>query len=127
LRTGRARTSRPEGDFASAGAVHLDVFDRLDKNFAQVEVGSFGHRRAATGVLAPVGVAVTALVVVVAAVCIAQDAIDSLQLVRPLPGAVDIHEFAMDSVSGDPVSTTPFLVRSRGIVGSLMRSRYRRP
>ena len=33
-----------EGDFASAGAIYLDVVDRLPKNFAQVEIGSFGHR-----------------------------------------------------------------------------------
>jgi TonB-dependent receptor-like protein len=51
-----------EGDFASAGAIHLDVFDRLDKNFAQVEIGSFGHRRAVTGMSPPVGVAGTVLV-----------------------------------------------------------------
>jgi hypothetical protein len=51
-----------EGDFASAGAIHLDVFDRLDKNFAQVEIGNFGHRRAVTGMSAPVGVAGTVLV-----------------------------------------------------------------
>ncbi|WP_072386050.1 TonB-dependent receptor [Hyphomicrobium sp. CS1BSMeth3] len=45
-----------EGDFASAGAVHLDIVDKLERNFAQVEVGSFGHRRAVTGMSAPVGV-----------------------------------------------------------------------
>ena len=31
-----------DGDFASAGAIYLDVADKLEKNFAQVEVGSFG-------------------------------------------------------------------------------------
>lgn len=44
-----------EGDFASAGAVHLDIVDRLEKNFGQIEIGSFGHRRAVTGMSAPVG------------------------------------------------------------------------
>jgi hypothetical protein len=44
-----------EGDFSSAGAVHLDVVDSLEKNFAQLEIGSFGHRRAVTGMSAPVG------------------------------------------------------------------------
>ena len=44
-----------EGDFASAGAVYLDVVDRLAKSFAQVEVGSFGHERAVTGMSVPVG------------------------------------------------------------------------
>ncbi|KAB2937246.1 TonB-dependent receptor [Hyphomicrobium sp.] len=44
-----------EGDFASAGAIHLDIVDRLEKNFAQVELGSFGHRRAVAGMSAPVG------------------------------------------------------------------------
>lgn len=44
-----------EGDFASAGAIHLDIADRFDKNFATVEIGSFGHRRAVTGMSAPVG------------------------------------------------------------------------
>jgi outer membrane receptor protein involved in Fe transport len=44
-----------EGDFSSAGAIHLDIVDRLERNFGQVEVGSFGHRRAVTGMSAPVG------------------------------------------------------------------------
>jgi hypothetical protein len=44
-----------EGDFASAGAIYLDVVDRLDKNFAQIEYGSFGHQRMVTGVSVPVG------------------------------------------------------------------------
>jgi hypothetical protein len=44
-----------EGDFASAGAVYLDVVDRLAKNFVQVEVGSFGHERAVAGMSVPVG------------------------------------------------------------------------
>ena len=50
-----------EGDFASAGAIYLDVVDRLDKNFAQVELGSFGHQRFVTGVSVPVGPAGTLL------------------------------------------------------------------
>lgn len=45
-----------EGDFSSAGAVHLDVVDKLEKNFAGVEIGSFGHRRAVTGMSSPMGV-----------------------------------------------------------------------
>jgi outer membrane receptor protein involved in Fe transport len=44
-----------EGDFSSAGAIHLDIVDRLERNFGQVEVGSFGHRRAVAGMSAPVG------------------------------------------------------------------------
>ncbi|MGE3065584.1 MAG: TonB-dependent receptor [Hyphomicrobiaceae bacterium] len=44
-----------EGDFASAGAIHLDVADRLEKNLAQVEFGSFGHRRAVTAMTVPAG------------------------------------------------------------------------
>lgn len=34
-----------EGDFASAGAVHIDYVDRLPRNLAQVTVGSFGYKR----------------------------------------------------------------------------------
>lgn len=44
-----------EGDFSSAGAIHLDAFDTLPKNFGQFEVGSFGHRRAVAGASMPVG------------------------------------------------------------------------
>ncbi len=44
-----------EGDFSSAGAIHLDAYDKLPNNFGQVEFGSFGHRRAVAGVSAPVG------------------------------------------------------------------------
>jgi len=51
-----------DGDFASAGAIYLDVADKLEKNLAQVEVGSFGHRRAVAGMSAPVGMAGTVLV-----------------------------------------------------------------
>ena len=51
-----------EGDFSSAGAVYLDAVDRLEKSFAQVEIGSFGHRRAVTGMSAPVGLDGTVLV-----------------------------------------------------------------
>lgn len=34
-----------DGDFASAGAIYLDVFDRPG-NFAKVEIGDFGYQRA---------------------------------------------------------------------------------
>jgi outer membrane receptor protein involved in Fe transport len=34
-----------EGDFASAGAVHIDYIDKPARNLAQVTVGSFGYRR----------------------------------------------------------------------------------
>ncbi len=34
-----------EGDFASAGAVHIDYVDKLPRNLAQVSIGSFGYRR----------------------------------------------------------------------------------
>ncbi|MBX3515057.1 MAG: TonB-dependent receptor [Xanthobacteraceae bacterium] len=34
-----------EGDFASAGAVHIDYVDRLPKNLVQVTLGSFGYKR----------------------------------------------------------------------------------
>lgn len=43
-----------EGDFASAGAVHLETV-APQTNFAQVEYGSFGHRRAVGAVAAPLG------------------------------------------------------------------------
>ncbi|WP_295558149.1 TonB-dependent receptor [uncultured Hyphomicrobium sp.] len=51
-----------EGDFASAGAIHLDVFDRPTPSFAKVEVGEFGHRRAVAASSAPVGVDGTVMV-----------------------------------------------------------------
>jgi hypothetical protein len=44
-----------EGDFSSAGAIHLDAPDRLARNFAQVELGSFGHQRALAAASTPVG------------------------------------------------------------------------
>ncbi len=44
-----------EGNFASAGAIHVDYVDKLTKNFGQVEVGSFGHRRAVGAMSAPTG------------------------------------------------------------------------
>jgi outer membrane cobalamin receptor len=34
-----------EGDFASAGAVHIDYVDKLARNLSQVTVGSFGYKR----------------------------------------------------------------------------------
>jgi hypothetical protein len=51
-----------EGDFSSAGAIHLDVADTLDKSFAQIEAGSFGHRRAVAGVSDRIGLAGTLLI-----------------------------------------------------------------
>jgi hypothetical protein len=44
------------GDFASAGAIDLDIVDRLPKNFAQLEIGSFGHRRAVGVASVPAGI-----------------------------------------------------------------------
>lgn len=52
----------PEGDFSSAGAIHLDIADKLEKNFGRIEVGSFGHRRAVAGMSAPTGLDGTVLV-----------------------------------------------------------------
>ncbi|MCZ7594563.1 MAG: TonB-dependent receptor [Hyphomicrobium sp.] len=51
-----------EGDFASAGAIHLDVFDRPQPNFAKVEIGEFGHRRAVAATSAPMGLGGTMMV-----------------------------------------------------------------
>jgi hypothetical protein len=34
-----------EGDFASAGNLHISLIDRLEKNIAQVTFGSFGYQR----------------------------------------------------------------------------------
>src|SRR5262245_868957 len=44
-----------EADFAAAGAISLDIVGRLDKSFAQIEYGSFGHQRMVTGASVPVG------------------------------------------------------------------------
>jgi hypothetical protein len=44
-----------EGDFASAGAIHLDYLSTLPRNFGQIEVGSFNYRRAVAGMSVPVG------------------------------------------------------------------------
>jgi len=44
-----------EGNFASAGAIHTDYVDKLSKNIGQIEVGSFGHRRALGAMSAPNG------------------------------------------------------------------------
>ena len=44
-----------EGNFASAGAIHLDYVDTLSKNIGQIEVGSFGYRRAFGAMSAPTG------------------------------------------------------------------------
>lgn len=43
-----------EGDFASAGAVHLETA-APQRNFGQVEYGSFGHRRAVGAMESPLG------------------------------------------------------------------------
>lgn len=51
-----------EGDFASAGAIRLDVLDMPTPNFAKVEIGEFGHRRAVAAASAPVGVDGTMMV-----------------------------------------------------------------
>ena len=45
-----------EGDFASAGAVHLDVVDQTRPNFAKLEIGQFGQRRAVGAQTASLGV-----------------------------------------------------------------------
>lgn len=50
-----------DGDFASAGAIYLDVIDQ-PTNFAKVEVGQFGHRRAVAATSAPVGIDGTVMV-----------------------------------------------------------------
>jgi len=34
-----------EGDFSSAGALHLDLIDRVDRGLAEMTFGSFGYRR----------------------------------------------------------------------------------
>src|SRR5262249_41073507 len=44
-----------EGDFSSAGAIHVGILDKLDKNFAQIEAGMFGYGRAVTGMSTPLG------------------------------------------------------------------------
>ena len=51
-----------EGDFASAGAVHIDYIDNLNPGIAQATVGSFGYRRllAAKSVEAGQGTLLTA-------------------------------------------------------------------
>ncbi len=35
-----------EGDFSSAGSVHIDYLDKIDHAFAELSAGSFGYRRA---------------------------------------------------------------------------------
>ena len=44
-----------EGDFASAGAVHIDYLNRLAQGFAQATAGSFGYRRLLAAKSGPVG------------------------------------------------------------------------
>jgi hypothetical protein len=53
-----------EGNFASAGAIHIDYVDKLDRNFGQVEVGSFGYRRGVGAMSAPLGNTANALAAV---------------------------------------------------------------
>jgi outer membrane receptor protein involved in Fe transport len=43
-----------EGDFSSAGAVHIDYVDRLDKNLLQTTFGSFGYRRGLAAASMPI-------------------------------------------------------------------------
>ncbi len=43
------------GDFASAGAAHLETFKVLPQNFATVEGGMFGYGRAAAGITSKAG------------------------------------------------------------------------
>ncbi|MBN8980814.1 MAG: TonB-dependent receptor [Rhizobiales bacterium] len=35
-----------EGDFLSAGAIHIDYLNKIDRAFAEISLGSFGYRRA---------------------------------------------------------------------------------
>lgn len=35
-----------EGDFSSAGAMHIDYLNKIDRAFAELSLGSFGYRRA---------------------------------------------------------------------------------
>ncbi|RTL70541.1 MAG: TonB-dependent receptor [Hyphomicrobiales bacterium] len=44
-----------EGGFSSAGAIHMDAPDKLARNFAQIELGSFGHQRAVAAASTPIG------------------------------------------------------------------------
>jgi hypothetical protein len=44
-----------EGNFASAGAIRIDYVDKLARNIGQIEVGSFGYRRALGAMSAPTG------------------------------------------------------------------------
>ena len=44
-----------EGDFASAGAIHLDYVDKLEKNIVSGTVGSFGYYRGLAAGSVPMG------------------------------------------------------------------------
>jgi outer membrane receptor protein involved in Fe transport len=44
-----------DGDFSSVGAVYVGIVDKFDKNFGQVEVGSFGYARSVAGMSASLG------------------------------------------------------------------------
>ncbi len=35
-----------EGDFSSAGSIHIDYLNKIDRAFADISLGSFGYRRA---------------------------------------------------------------------------------
>lgn len=45
-----------EGDFSSAGAIHLDYVDRLDRNLAEVSGGMYGYARTLLATSTPMGV-----------------------------------------------------------------------
>ncbi|MCE4222713.1 TonB-dependent receptor [Methylobacterium sp. C25] len=44
-----------DGDFASAGSVRIDYLDSVEKNLAQLSLGSFGYKRALSITSAPLG------------------------------------------------------------------------
>jgi outer membrane receptor protein involved in Fe transport len=44
-----------EGDFSSAGAVHINYVDKLDPGLAQITLGSFGYRRGLVAKSSPAG------------------------------------------------------------------------
>jgi TonB-dependent Receptor Plug Domain len=45
--------SADEGDFSSAGSVHIDYVNKIDRAFADVSLGSYGYRRALVAGSAP--------------------------------------------------------------------------
>ena len=44
-----------DGDFASAGSVRIDYFDKLDRNIALTTLGSFGFKRGLSAASVPLG------------------------------------------------------------------------